>query len=115
MSSHHEVCASAGGPTRSDRQWSEGPTMAMVHLIRFPSPEERRRALRVFLDVPATRVVLPGHEMAVTPQHIEALERAQIAFEYVSRTNPNGSSRRPFNPEALKAQALPEIRPTLGA
>ena len=72
--------------------------MAMVHLIRFPSSEERRRALRVFLEVPATRVVLPGHDMVVTPEHIQALERAQIAFEYVSRTNPNGSSPTPVQP-----------------
>jgi hypothetical protein len=72
--------------------------MATVHLIRFPSAEERKRALRVFLDVPATRLVLPGHEMAVTGEHVQALERAQIAFEYVSRTSPNGPTPTTVQP-----------------
>ncbi len=64
--------------------------MAQIHLIRFPNAQERKRALRVFLDVPATRLVLPGHDMAVTQDHIQALEREQIAFEYLSQTHPNG-------------------------
>ena len=55
--------------------------VAQFPVIRFPSAEERQRALRVFLDVPATRLVLPGHDMAVTREHIQALEREYIAFE----------------------------------
>jgi len=59
--------------------------MAHMHLIHFPDREERLRALDVFLDVPTTRLVLPGHRMVVTNEHIQALQRANIAFEYISQ------------------------------
>jgi hypothetical protein len=47
-----------------------------IHLITFPNREERVKAVELFLDVPATRVVLPGGNMVVTNAHLQALERA---------------------------------------
>ena len=72
--------------------------MAHMHLIRFPDRQERLRALDAFLDVPASRLVLPGHRMVVTNEHIEALERANIAFEYISQTQRNGHGPTPNQP-----------------
>jgi hypothetical protein len=69
--------------------------MAFMHLIHFPDRAERLRALDVFLDVPATRLLLPGHRMVVTNEHIKALERANIAFEYISQTQANGHAAAP--------------------
>jgi hypothetical protein len=64
--------------------------VAAIHLIRFGTPEERQQAIMVFLDVPATRIVLPGQDMVVTNAHVAALERAGIPFGYLSQTWGNG-------------------------
>ena len=65
--------------------------MAGLHYIRIPKVEDRKRAIMLFLNVPATRLILPGHDMAVTDLHIEALKTAGIPFEYVVPTNANGT------------------------
>jgi hypothetical protein len=70
--------------------------MVNIHLIRFPGREEHKRAIQVFLNVPATRLVLPGHRMAVTSEHIKALERENIPFEYVTPANANGQQTTPL-------------------
>ena len=62
--------------------------MALTHLIEFPSAAERKRAIKVFLEVRDSRLVLPGHRMVVTNAHIKALEREQIRFIYISKTAP---------------------------
>lgn len=72
--------------------------MAAIHLIRFSTPEDRQRAILVFLDVPATRLVLPGHDMVVTNEHVAALERAGIPFEYLSQTQGNGKGQAAVQP-----------------
>jgi hypothetical protein len=69
--------------------------MASLHLIRFPNVEDRRRAIMVFLDVPATRLILPGHDMVVTDEHIAALKRAGIPFEVPAPSNGNGAAETP--------------------
>jgi hypothetical protein len=72
--------------------------MAGMHLIRFAKPEDRQRAIMVFLDVPATRLVLPGHDMVVMNAHIDALERENIPFEYLSKTQRNGTGPAAVQP-----------------
>ena len=72
--------------------------MAALHSIRIPNLEDRKRAIMLFLDVPATRLILPGHDMVVTDDHIAALKRAKIPFEYLSPTNANGTPQAPVQP-----------------
>ena len=59
--------------------------MGSIHLIRIPDKEARIRAIDALCDVPVTRVRLPGDIMGVTDEHIAALKKAQIPFEYVSQ------------------------------
>lgn len=63
--------------------------MALAHLIAIPRAAERRRAIKAFLEVRDARLVLPGHRMVVTNEHIRALEREKIRFTYISKTAPN--------------------------
>jgi hypothetical protein len=70
--------------------------MVDYHLIRFAGREEHRQAIEAFDNVHATRVVLPGHRMVVTSAHIQALERANVPFEYVTPTNANGQHTTPI-------------------
>jgi len=72
--------------------------MAALHPIRIPDVEARKRAIMLFLDVPATRLILPGHDMVVTDEHIAALERAGIPFEYLSQAKANGTPQAPVQP-----------------
>jgi hypothetical protein len=72
--------------------------MASLHSIRIANREDRKRAIMLFLDVSATRLVLPGHDMVVTDDHIVALERAGIPFEYLSPSSPNGTRQAPVQP-----------------
>ena len=69
--------------------------MAHAHLIEFPSAAERKRAIKVFLEVRDSRLVLPGHRMVVTNEHIRALDREKIRFTYLSKTAPNGKKATP--------------------
>lgn len=69
--------------------------MGGIHLIRFPDQEDRIKAVEVFLDVPVTRYVLPGGDMVVTKDHLDALDRAKIAYVLISKTRPNGSNFAP--------------------
>jgi hypothetical protein len=57
--------------------------------------EDRKRAIMLFLDVPATRHILPGHDMVVTNEHIAALKKAAIPFESLSPSNSNGAPKTP--------------------
>jgi hypothetical protein len=72
--------------------------MTRTHVIDFPSKEDRLKAIEIFLDVPMSRMVLPGGNMVVTGAHIEALQRENISFIYVSKTGPNGSQPTPVQP-----------------
>ena len=66
--------------------------MGRIHLITFPDQENRIKAVELFLDVPETRYVLAGGDMAVTNAHLEALDRAKIAYVLLSKTRSNGNS-----------------------
>jgi hypothetical protein len=64
--------------------------MGSVHLIKFPDRESRVRAIGVFRDVQVTRVRFPGDIMGVADEHIQALTKANIPFQYVSKEPANG-------------------------
>jgi hypothetical protein len=62
-----------------------------MHLIRFPNLKEHRRGLMALLSVPWESLGLPGLQMVVRTEHIQALERAKVRFEYLSKTAPDGT------------------------
>ncbi len=64
--------------------------MGSIHLIRIRSKEAQVKAIGVFHDVPITRVRLPNNIMGVTDEHIQALKKAHIPFEYVSKEPVHG-------------------------
>jgi hypothetical protein len=66
--------------------------MGSVHLIRIPDEKDRIRAIGPLSEVQITRVRLPGDIFGVTDEHIEALKKANIPFQYVSKEPANGQS-----------------------
>ena len=63
--------------------------MSATHLIRFANKKEHKRAIMALLDVPRLESLgLPGFQMVVTDEHIQALERSQVPFTYLSKTAP---------------------------
>ena len=68
--------------------------MSAMHLIRFPTKKEHKRAIMALLEVLQREYVgLPDYQMVVTDEHIQALERAKVAFAYLSKSAPNGTRR----------------------
>lgn len=63
--------------------------MGSIHLIRIPQREDRIKAIRVWRQVNKTRVRLPDDVMGVEDEHVQALRRAGIPFEFLSK-EPNG-------------------------
>jgi hypothetical protein len=57
--------------------------MPRLYYIRIPDRQEYTRAIGVFLDCRDTRCVYPDNVMAVTDEHLKALEQAQVVFEYL--------------------------------
>ena len=88
--------------------------MASLHSIRIPNVEDRKQAIMLFLDVPATRLILPGHDMVVTDDHITALSGPAFPSSTSPRLMPMAPPKRPFNPDALKQHALPQLMPQIG-
>jgi hypothetical protein len=71
--------------------------MSAMHLIRFPSKKEHKRAIMALLEVPrAESLGLPDLRMVVTDEHIHALERAHVNFTYLSKTASNGKLTPPI-------------------
>jgi len=67
-----------------------------MHLIRFPNKKAHKQAIMALLEVPGVESLgLPGFQMVVTDEHIESLERAKVAFTYLSKTAPNGKIPTP--------------------
>jgi hypothetical protein len=70
--------------------------MSAMHLIGFPNKREHRRAITALLEVPRLESLgLPGYQMVVFDEHIEALQRANVNFTYLSKTSANGKSPAP--------------------
>jgi hypothetical protein len=60
-----------------------------MHLIRFPNRKERVRAIHPLYSVPREFAVITGPQFVVTDEHIQALEKAKVHFEYLSLTRRN--------------------------
>jgi hypothetical protein len=70
-----------------------GVAMSAVHLIRIPNKKQYKRAITALLDVLQREyLALPDYQIVVTDEHIRALERARVAFTYLSKTAPNGTT-----------------------
>jgi hypothetical protein len=69
-----------------------------MHLIRFPTRKEHKRGLLALLEVPGEFLGLPDYQMVVTEEQVRALEQANVTFEYLSKTAPNGTSGTPLQP-----------------
>jgi hypothetical protein len=67
--------------------------MSDTHLIRFPNLKEHRPGLVALLSVPRESLGLPDLQMVVK-EHIEALERAKVRFDYLSKTAPDADAGR---------------------
>jgi hypothetical protein len=71
--------------------------MSALHLIRFPNKKEHKRGITALLEVLNVESLgLPDFQMVVTDQHIQALERAKVAFTYLSKTARNGKTATPL-------------------
>jgi hypothetical protein len=71
--------------------------LSAMHLIRFASKQEHKRAIMALLEVPRVESLgLPDYQMLVTDEHIQALDRSRVAFTYLSKTAPNGKITAPF-------------------
>ena len=75
-----------------------------THVIQFRDEEKYKQAIMVLLDVPVSRMGIPGLKMVVSEEHIQALKRANVDFaDITKRLSPR--AQRPFNPDALNAHA----------
>ena len=70
--------------------------MSAMHLIHIPKKKEYERAIMALLEVPRLEYLgLPDYRLAVTDEHVKALEQAVVAFRYLSKTAPNGRQATP--------------------
>ncbi len=69
-----------------------------MHLIRFPNRKEHERAIGALLDVPREYQVLPGPQFVVTDDHVRALERAEVRFQFMSGVRSNGETTTSVQP-----------------
>jgi hypothetical protein len=73
--------------------------MERFYRIRIPDKEERVRAMeKVFLPIEALRFRYPNNEMEVTKVHLDALQRENIAFEFVNGKESNDQGTTPGQP-----------------
>jgi hypothetical protein len=64
--------------------------MGSPHLIKIPTHADRVRAQEVFRQVRLPRVRLPGDVMGVADEHVEALKKANIPFQWISKEPTDG-------------------------
>lgn len=65
--------------------------MGTIHIIHIPDREARKRAFKAFLDIRETWVRFPGNRLGVTNEHVRALEKENIPFDYASKPPRNGT------------------------
>ncbi|MGH7174321.1 MAG: hypothetical protein ACRELG_28985 [Gemmataceae bacterium] len=64
-----------------------------THVIQFRDKEQYKQAIMALLEVPVTRLGIPGLKMIVSEEHIQALKRANIEFvDITKRVGPNGAT-----------------------
>jgi len=66
--------------------------MMSTHVIVFPDQEEYKKAIMAFLDVYIGRVALPGLKMVVSQEHVDALQRAGIKYQDITKVVGNGAA-----------------------
>jgi hypothetical protein len=63
-----------------------------THVIQFADQEKYKQAIMVLLEVPVSRMGIPGLKMVVSDEHIQALKRANVAFVDLTKASPNVSA-----------------------
>jgi hypothetical protein len=64
-----------------------------THVIQFSDEENYKEAIMALLEVPLSRVGIPGLKMVVAELHIEALKRANVPYKDITkRITPNGTT-----------------------
>jgi hypothetical protein len=71
-----------------------------THVIQFGDEEQFKQAIGVLLEVPVSRMGIPGLKIVVSDEHIEALKRAKI--DYVDLTHETGGSAAPVDSGCLQ-------------
>jgi hypothetical protein len=62
------------------------------HVIQFRDEENYKQAIMALLEVPVSRVGIPGLKMVVAEEHIEALKRANVDYVDITKRVPNGTT-----------------------
>lgn len=64
-----------------------------THVIQFQDEERYKQAIMVLLDVPVSRMGIPGLKMVVSEEHIQALNRASVEYKDITkRVGPDGTT-----------------------
>jgi hypothetical protein len=63
-----------------------------THVIQFRDKEEYKEAIMALLDVPVSRMGIPGLKMIVSEEHIDALKRANVEYQDITKWVPNGTT-----------------------
>lgn len=64
-----------------------------THVIQFQDKEKYKQAIMALLEVPVSRVGIPGLKMVVSEEHIQALKRANVEYvDITKRVGPDGST-----------------------
>lgn len=64
-----------------------------THVIQFPDEEKYKQAIMVLLEVPVSRMGIPGLKMVVSDEHVQALKHANVEFVDITRRGgPNGAT-----------------------
>jgi hypothetical protein len=66
-----------------------------THVIQFRDEEQYKQAIMTLLEVPVSRMGIPGIKMVVSDEHIQALKRANI--DYVDLTKGTGDGTAPVD------------------
>ena len=63
-----------------------------THVIQFRDKEHYKQAIMALLDVPVSRVGIPGLKMVVSEEHIEALKRANVEYDDITKWVPRDTT-----------------------
>lgn len=63
-----------------------------THVIQFQDEQHYGQAIMVLLDVPVSRMGIPGLKMIVSDEHVQALKRANVDFTDITKRVPNGTT-----------------------
>ena len=67
-----------------------------THVIQFRDEEKYKDGIMALLDVPVSRMGIPGLKMIVSEEHIQALKRANVEYTDITKwVGPNGEKAEP--------------------